>query len=115
MTTLSNKLQALNAKKEYNGYTIAHYTNERGDQVSPSYWWGLMNGKKLNPSRKRVMALADLFQVPCRYLSDDEVSTPVEAVIAETQTLSSDELKQVIDQLQQRLKREADGKGSQTK
>jgi len=112
MKSLAEKLQTHNEQTAYSPYTIAHFTKERGDQVSPTYWYGLIAGKKLNPTRRRIAALADLFKVPWRYLADDTIASPADAVIAEAETLSTDELKQVILVLQERVN---NGEGNQTR
>ena len=82
---------------------LIHFTSEKGDQVSPTYWYGLVSGKKINPTRNRIAALASLFKTPWRYLADDTIAKPIDAVIAEANTLSVNELKQVIEMLQERV------------
>ena len=106
MTALKEKLRSF--KDQHDPYKVAYFTGEYGSQVSPPYWYGMLKGLKDNPSRKKVGALATLFGVPWRYLADDTVNTPVEAVMAEAKTLSPEDLGQVIAQLQQHLKRESD-------
>ncbi len=100
---LRDKLTAIHDQHPLDVYEIAYLSKQAGDQVSPPYWYALMKGTKDNPSRKRIGVLATLFDLPWRYLADDEVNTPVEAILAEASVLSLEELRQVVDVLQQRL------------
>ena len=54
-----------------------------------------------NPSSTRILALAKTLRVPVRFLSDDTVTTPLDAVIADTSYLSSDEQCKLLAWLQQ--------------
>ena len=87
MTLLKDKLMPF--KATHDPYKVAYLTGEFGNQVSPPYWYGMLKGTKDNPSRKRIGAMATMFQVPWRYLADDGVDTPLAAALAETETLGS--------------------------
>ncbi len=100
---LEDKLKAVQGRQALDVNDIAYHTRRAGDPISPPYWYALVKGTKDNPSRRRIGALAKLFDVPWRYLADDTVDTPVEAVCAEAEALSQEELRQVIAILQKRV------------
>lgn len=105
---LQDKLKVTLEENTLDVNDIAFLTGRAGEKISPPYWYALVKGTKDNPSRKRIGALATLFEVPWRYLADDEVDTPVEAVCAEAAYLSAEDLQQVIVRLQKQLEQAAD-------
>jgi transcriptional regulator with XRE-family HTH domain len=65
--------------REYGVTEVAEEINRRGlGKISHSYLSLLREGKKANPSKECVEALAAFFQVPASYFYDDEVSRWVE-------------------------------------
>jgi transcriptional regulator with XRE-family HTH domain len=57
-----------------------------GASISGSYIWQLRMGKKDNPTKKHIEALAGFFGVPAAYFFDDDVS---EKIMAELELLAS--------------------------
>lgn len=102
--TLAEKLQALNQTQALASYEIASQTEKMGEKISPTYWFELSKGQKKNISANKLFALARLFNVPMRYLQDDQITSPAEAILAEAQGLSKEELNKLITQLQTALK-----------
>ncbi|MBU2666324.1 XRE family transcriptional regulator [Actinoplanes bogorensis] len=48
-----------------------------GESFSTTYLWQLRNGKRTNPTKRHLEALAQFFQVPAAYFFDDEQSTRI--------------------------------------
>ncbi|WP_405590202.1 XRE family transcriptional regulator [Streptomyces sp. NBC_01190] len=67
------------------------YTNEQvaqacrdstGESFSTTYLWQLRTGKRDNPTKRHLEALAQFFQVPPAYFFDDEQSAKLDEEIA---------------------------------
>ncbi|MDP3013154.1 MAG: helix-turn-helix transcriptional regulator [Candidatus Subteraquimicrobiales bacterium] len=75
MSRVDEKLKFLfrtNLSPDGDEYTYEEVSEGTGDVISPSYVWNLKNGKKLNPSRAKMEALAKFFDVSPSYFFDEE-------------------------------------------
>ncbi|MER7416553.1 XRE family transcriptional regulator [Micromonospora peucetia] len=63
-----------------------HYRNEEvatacreatGESFSTTYLWQLRSGRRTNPTKRHLEALAQFFQVPAAYFFDDEQSSRI--------------------------------------
>ncbi|WP_431885702.1 XRE family transcriptional regulator [Micromonospora wenchangensis] len=48
-----------------------------GESFSTTYLWQLRNGRRTNPTKRHLEALAQFFQVPAAYFFDDEQSARI--------------------------------------
>ncbi|GGM32337.1 MULTISPECIES: helix-turn-helix domain-containing protein [Micromonospora] len=48
-----------------------------GESFSTTYLWQLRNGRRTNPTKRHLEALAQFFQVPAAYFFDDERSARI--------------------------------------
>jgi transcriptional regulator with XRE-family HTH domain len=62
-------------RDEYTHEEVAHAIAAKGGPtISTSYVWQLRTGKKDNPTKKHIEALANFFGVPASYFFDDEAA-----------------------------------------
>ena len=68
-----------------------HYSNEdvaracreaTGESFSATYLWQLRTGRRDNPTKRHLEALAGFFQVPAAYFFDDERGARIEEELA---------------------------------
>ena len=66
----------------------AQYTHEEvasacrkstGETFSATYLWQLRTGRRDNPTKRHLEALANFFQVPLAYFFDDEIGAEIDA------------------------------------
>ncbi|MFF7633004.1 helix-turn-helix domain-containing protein [Kitasatospora sp. NPDC008050] len=87
--TLQERLNALfetvhpPGRGPYSNHEVADMLRERGG-VSPShvYLWQLRTGRRDNPTRRHLEALAGFFGVPVAYFFDDSTADRVTAELA---------------------------------
>jgi transcriptional regulator with XRE-family HTH domain len=108
-----------------------HYTHEEvaracreatGESFSATYLWQLRTGRRDNPTKRHLEALAAFFQVPVAYFFDDEQGTKIDEELAmlgalrdaavrnvalRAVTLSSDGLDTIADVIEAIARREA--------
>ena len=84
--TLADKLTRLfstvhpRGRPEYTSEEVADAIRERGGPtVSATYIWQLRSGRRDNPTKKHLEALADFFGVPPAYFFDDDTAARVNA------------------------------------
>lgn len=66
--------------KEYSNQAVAEaITAAGGPSISRIYLWELRNGKKTNPTKRHLEALANFFEVPVAYFFDDHQSKQIGA------------------------------------
>lgn len=84
--TLAEKLDRLfkraypGGRGEYSYEEVAEGVNRRGGTtISATYLWELRTGKKDNPRKKHLEAIADFFGIPPRYFFDDDSTARIDA------------------------------------
>ncbi|GIH70093.1 helix-turn-helix domain-containing protein [Sphaerimonospora thailandensis] len=62
-------------REQYRNEEVASACREAtGESFSATYLWQLRNGRRTNPTKRHLEALAQFFQVPPAYFFDDEQS-----------------------------------------
>ncbi|MFC0863796.1 helix-turn-helix domain-containing protein [Sphaerimonospora cavernae] len=62
-------------REQYRNEEVAGACREAtGETFSATYLWQLRNGRRTNPTKRHLEALAQFFQVPPAYFFDDEQS-----------------------------------------
>lgn len=64
-------------RKPFSNPEVAAAITEAGEPITPQYLWLLRNGKRDNPTRRHLAALAKFFGVPGAYFLDDVVAEAV--------------------------------------
>ncbi|WP_433887533.1 XRE family transcriptional regulator [Streptomyces sp. CA-111067] len=85
-TTLAEKIDALFRvvrradREQYSHEEVARACREAtGDSFSATYLWQLRTGRRDNPTKRHLEALAQFFQVPVAYFFDDAEGAQVAA------------------------------------
>lgn len=65
------------ARKPFSNPEVATAITEAGEPITPQYLWLLRNGKRDNPTKRHIEALARFFGVPGAYFLDDVVAASV--------------------------------------
>ncbi|MFF4779071.1 helix-turn-helix domain-containing protein [Microtetraspora fusca] len=80
-STLAEKIERLFEvvrrpdREQYRNEEVASACREAtGESFSATYLWQLRNGRRTNPTKRHLEALAQFFQVPPAYFFDDEQS-----------------------------------------
>ncbi len=82
--------------KEYSYNDVARGVEELGaPKVSATYIWQLRTGKRDNPTRRHIEALAAFFGVPPAYFFDDQVAAQVRSQLQLLATLRDRGVRQV--------------------
>jgi transcriptional regulator with XRE-family HTH domain len=99
--TLAEKLDELFSTvhpigKEYSYNDVARGVEELGaPRVSATYIWQLRTGKRDNPTKRHIEALASFFGVPPAYFFDDQVAAQVRSQLQLLATLRDHGVRQV--------------------
>jgi len=99
--TLAEKLDELFSTvhpvgKEYSYNDVARGVEELGaPKVSATYIWQLRTGKRDNPTKRHIEALASFFGVPPAYFFDDQVAAQVRSQLQLLATLRDRGVRQV--------------------
>ncbi|TDB83993.1 XRE family transcriptional regulator [Micromonospora fluostatini] len=65
-------------REQYRNDEVAAACREAtGESFSATYLWQLRNGRRDNPTKRHLEALAQFFQVPTAYFFDDEQSARI--------------------------------------
>ncbi|WP_344441565.1 XRE family transcriptional regulator [Kitasatospora nipponensis] len=65
-------------REPYSNEEVARACREAtGESFSSVYLWQLRTGKRTNPTKRHLEALADFFQVPATYFFEDESGTQI--------------------------------------
>lgn len=100
--TLAEKLDHLFATVHPRGR--GPYTNDEvarsiaasgGPTISASYIWSLRTGKKDNPTKRHLEALATFFRVPPSYFFDEESSERIDAELSLLATMRDNNVRNV--------------------
>lgn len=85
-TTLADKIDRLfqvirrPGGERYSHEDVARACREAtGDSFSATYLWQLRTGRRDNPTKRHLEALADFFGVPPAYFFDDERGTAIDS------------------------------------
>jgi transcriptional regulator with XRE-family HTH domain len=95
---LSKKLREL-TPVEITVEEVSVLTKQHGEQVSFTLITNIMMGRAVNPARKKIVALAKALNTPFRYLADDSIHTPLEAVLADIECLQETDVLKLITRL----------------
>ncbi|WP_069811739.1 helix-turn-helix domain-containing protein [Streptomyces sp. TP-A0874] len=84
VTTLAEKIDALFRvvrrpnREPYSNEDVARACREvTGESFSATYLWQLRTGRRDNPTKRHLEALAQFFQVPVAYFFDDEAGREI--------------------------------------
>ena len=134
-TSLSGKIDQLfhvvrrPGREQYSHEEVARACREAtGESFSTTYLWQLRTGRRDNPTKRHLEALAQFFGVPPAYFFDDEQSVKIAEELAllgalrdagvrdvalRAVTLSSDGLDTISDMIDAIARREAGRGGAQ--
>ncbi|WP_130799294.1 helix-turn-helix domain-containing protein [Streptomyces otsuchiensis] len=83
-TTLAEKIDALfrvvcrPSREQFSHEEVARACREAtGESFSATYLWQLRTGRRDNPTKRHLEALAAFFQVPVAYFFDDDEGTEI--------------------------------------
>ncbi|MGW5445352.1 helix-turn-helix domain-containing protein [Streptomyces asiaticus] len=103
MDTFSERLNRLfevvhpQDRGPYSNQEVAKLLHERGGPtLSHVYLWQLRTGRRDNPTRRHLEALAEFFGVPVAYFFDDGIAVQVESTFALWQGLKNNQQVQKI-------------------
>ncbi|WP_244336704.1 helix-turn-helix domain-containing protein [Streptomyces seoulensis] len=81
----------------YSNAEVAALMGERGlESVTATYLWMLRTGKRDNPTKRHLQALATFFGVPPGYWFDDEVAEKTSQELELLQLLRDSKIKNVL-------------------
>ncbi|MFJ4204115.1 XRE family transcriptional regulator [Streptomyces sviceus] len=81
----------------YSNSEVAELMAERGlETVTPTYLWMLRTGRRDNPTKRHLEALARFFGVPAAYWFDDEVAEKTAEELKLLELLRDSKIKNVL-------------------
>ncbi|MFJ5266753.1 XRE family transcriptional regulator [Streptomyces sp. NPDC088387] len=80
----------------YSNAEVAELMANRGLEVTSTYLWMLRNGRRDNPTKRHLEALASFFGVPAAYWFDDEVAEKTAEELELLELLRDAKIKNVL-------------------